>query len=216
MNFSKLILIVSNVPILIAFILVLVWFRNFGRELRVFSVFLIFSCLLQLTSLTLWYFSINNLPLLHIYVGLGFLFLAWFYSVLMQGFINKWVFWIVTALFLVFVTVNLLVFQDAFTFSSNALTVESVLVVVFSLSTFNLFLNDSVKAEKRLLLKSLNWINAGLFLYFASCIVLFYFGEFITRTTSVREFRSTWILHSFFSTIMYVCFIIGLWKHPRT
>lgn len=215
MGFSKLILVLSNLPILVAFLLVIDGYRRFNKELRVFSIFIVLSTVLQILSLVLWFYRINNLPILHIYVGLGFVCLTWFYSTIMEDYIHKWVFAVIAILFLGFTVINMFIIQGPWSFCSNSLTVESILVIVFSLSTFNLFLNETVRKNNHQNLISLNWINAGLFLYFISCLLLFYFGEFITETTSVREFQSTWILHSIFSTVMYICFSIGIWKHRK-
>lgn len=214
MNFTKLIIVLAHFPILITGIYALYRYKSFSYELKAFAWFIFFSTIIQLTSLSLWFKSINNMPLLHLYVSIGFVFLIQFYGSVLKGYINRKILWGIAIVFVLISLVNTLFFQNIYTFNSNALTLESVLIVIFSLFTFNLLLNQTVKEQKHQLLTSLNWINGGLFLYYSSCILLFYFGEVIIAAFSVKEFRYTWILHSFFSTVMYTCFIIAIWKRP--
>jgi hypothetical protein len=78
-----------------------------------------------------------------------------------------------------------------------------------------LMLNDIVRKNRQHLVKSLNWINSGLFIYYASSLVIFFYSDLIEKAFSRIFNLQTWILHSFFSTVMYCCFFIGLWNRPR-
>jgi hypothetical protein len=79
-----------------------------------------------------------------------------------------------------------------------------------------LLLNDTVKERRKQDIPSLHWINSGLFIYYSSNLLIFYFGALITHALSKQLNRYTWMLHSFFSIVMYTCFFIGLWKRPKT
>lgn len=158
----------------------------------------------------------NNMPLLHVYVAAGFTCLAWFYKTILNRFINAKIIWSVAILFLLFTVINSLFFEDILTFNSNALTVESILIIILALFTFTFFLNDIVKETGGHDIKSLSWINSGLFIYHSSSLLIFYFGAVITHTFSKNLNLYTWIFHSFFSMVMYTCFFIGLWKRSRT
>lgn len=177
-----------------------------------FSWFLFTSALLQLISLLLWTQSLNNLPLLHLHVAIGFVCLAWFYNTLLGEFISRRIIQVTTAVFVIFTVINSLFFQDIFTFNSYALTVECVLVLILSLSTYMLLLNNIVIEKRKETIKSVSWINSGLFIYYSCTLIIFYYGDIITMYLSPEFSRYTWILHSFFSVVMYTCFIIGLWK----
>ncbi len=156
------------------------------------------------------------MPLLHFYTAGGFICLAWFYKTVLNNFINARIFWSVALLFLIFTLVNSFFIQNIFTFNSNALTVESVLIIILALFTFVFFLNDIVKESGRPDIKSLNWINSGLFIYHSSDLLIFYFGATITHSFSKSLNLYTWVFHSFFSIVMYTCFFTGLWKRSRT
>ena len=212
MTVSKLIIIASHVPIFFAAGYALVIYRQLRHELKVFSWFLFLTGILQLISLLLWMKGINNLPLLHLYVLTSFVSLALFYDAIMKGFIHRQVIRITIVLFVLASLLNSIFIQKIHTFNSYALTLESVLLIVLSLSTYILLLNKIIAEKKKEEIKSINWINSGVFVYYSTTFLIFYFGDLITHSYS-REFnRYTWVLHSFLSVIMYTCLITGLWK----
>ena len=216
MTISKAVIVVSHLPILLTVVLAAIRFKGSGNELKVFCWFIFFSGIIQFTSLFFWFLGKNNMPLLHIYVAAGFVLLAWFYRLVLQNFINPKIIWSMAILFLLFTVINSLFVQNVFTFNSNALTVESILITILALFTFTFLLNNIVKETGQHDTRSLNWINSGLFIYHSSALLIFYFGATIIRTFSVNLNLYTWVFHSFFSIVMYACFFISLWKRSRT
>jgi hypothetical protein len=215
MNFSETLIIGSHLPILLTVVYAALVYKKMGKELKVFSWYIFLSGVIQFVSLGYWFASKNNMPLLHLYVAAGFVCLAWFYATLLKGFINAKIIWCVAMLFLLFTTINSLFIQNIFTFNSYALTVQSILIIILALFTYMFFLNDFVKETRGHDSKSLNWINSGLFIYYSSSLLLFYFGAVITAAFSRSLNLQTWMLHSFFSIVMYTCFFIGLWKRSE-
>ena len=215
MSFSETIILLSHVPILFTVTYAAVYYSKLPRELKVFSWFIFLSGIIQFISLAFWFVSKNNMPLLHIYVAAGFLCLAWFYSTLLNGFIDAGIIWCIAILFLLFTIINTLFIQPIHTFNSIALTVEAILIVILALFTYRFFLSDIVKETSGRNIKSLNWINSGLFIYYSSSILIFYSGAVITAFSRSLNLYA-WIFHSFFSIVMYTCFFIGLWKRSKT
>ena len=211
MTITESIIIVSHLPILISAIYALRLFKKLGPVLQLFSLFLFLSALIQLTALTLALNRINNLPLLHIYVAAGFLLLALFYKKVLTNFIHSGIIWTITIAFLIYTVLNSIFIESFFTFNSTALAVESVLIVILSLSTYMVLMNDIVKEQRSSIIKSLSWINSGLFIYYCSSLIIFY----LTRSFPKSINNYTWILHSVFSIIMYICFIVGLSRRTR-
>jgi hypothetical protein len=206
----------APIPVLISSGYALCIYRHLTGELRIFSWFLFLSGFIQIVSSILWFNKQNNLPLLHLYVAAGFLCLAWFYTGVLKGFISQKIIWGGAIVFTCFTIINSFFFQDIHTFNSNALTVESVLVIILSLVTFIVLLNDIVKEQKLPLVKSLNWINSGLFIYYTSSLIIFYFGDLFTKRFPVFLNRYTWAVHTLFLLVMYSCFFVGLWKRPKS
>jgi len=155
------------------------------------------------------------MPLLHLYVAGGFVLLSLFYNSVLNGFINKNIILITVVLFSLFTVINSSFIQKIYVYNSYALTIESIIVIIFSLSTYMLLLNDIVKEKNTYTIKSLNWINSGLFIYYSSGLLIFYFGNLITAFSPSYLVEYTWVLHAFFSTVMYACFFTGLWKQPK-
>lgn len=215
MSFSEIVIVVSHLPILLTVVYALIYYKQLGHELKVFSWFIFLSGIIQFISLGFWYAGKNNMPLLHVYVAAGFICLTWFYKTLLNGFINAKIIWLIAILFLLFTIINSLFIQPILTFNSYALTVESILIIILALFTFKFFLNDIVKEKSGKDIKSLNWINSGLFIYYSSSMLIFYFGSIITQSFSRNLNLYTWIFHSFFSIVMYTCFFIGLWKRSK-
>ncbi len=202
------------IPLLIVTIYSLYVYRKLPTTLRIFTWFIFFSAGIELGSRLFWLQSMNNMPFLHLYVAGGFCFLAFFYQDLLRGFINPKIIWTVVIVFLILTITNSLFFQDIYTFNSYGLTLESILIIIFSLSSYIIMLNDIVKKNRVNLTKSLNWINSGLFIYYSSSLLIFYFGGIIIDLFSKESNLYSWVLHSFFSMIMYCCFFVGLWHRP--
>lgn len=215
MTVSKIIIIASHIPILLTAVYALYCYKKLGRELKAFAWFIFFSAIVQGISLVLWFLKINNMPLLHVYAGLGFALLARFYTILLHKFIHTKIIWLTALLFLLFALVNLLFFQNILTFCSYTLTAESVLVIILTVFTFSFFLKRIVKTPLWNDSTSLNWINSGLFIYYCSTLLISFFGAIIVHRLSEAISLYTWQIHSFFSVVMYTCFIIGLWKRSK-
>lgn len=216
MNLSRLIIIASHIPILLTVALAMLRFKRSDKTLQVFCYYIFLSGIIQFASLGLWFFSKNNMPLLHIYVCLEFLALAWFYTMLLHKFINVKIIWSTAVLFSLFSIANSLFLQPVFTFNSHALTVESVLIIILALFTFIVLLNNTSRQTGGIPNSiGFSWINSGLFIYHSCTLLLFFFGDWITTVLSTSFNLYTWILHSFISMVMYTCFFIGIWKQSK-
>jgi len=216
MSNTQLIMLLANIPVAGVAIYAAANFRKFEKELRIFSGFLFANMLIQVVSSAMNLLSINNLPLLHIYTFCTGLSLLMFYHFILRKYVSSSILaWLAVA-YALFSVLDSLFFEDLFTFNSLALTVLSVLIIILSLSTFNLFLIDSVKAEQRERINGLLWINSGLFVYFSTNLLLYYFGDQLMDALFPADVgRMAWIPHMFFIVIMYICFFIGLWKSRK-
>lgn len=191
-------------------------FSSLGKLLKQFSYFLFLSVLIEFISTIMWWQGINNMALLHFYVSAGFVCIAFFYREVFNDVLNRKILPVIALLFVLFTILNAVFFQPLNRFSSNTLTVQSVFVIIFSLSTILLFMNSIVKESETPARKSIVWINSGFFIYYTSNLLIFYFGDIFTRLFPTYLNQRTWLLHSFFSITMYSCFMIALWKRPKS
>lgn len=214
-NIVKLVLIISCIPIIVTAAYAAIIYKRFGKTLKLFSLFLFLSAIIQIASGLAWWFKINNMPLLHLYTATGFVFIALFYRQIFLETLDGRIILVVIGIFLFFAIYNAIPFQLLFRFNSNVLTVESILIIIFSLAAFILLLNEHAQNIRIPDSKSIRWINSGLLIFYSSNLLMFYFGDIMNRSFPVYLSQYTWILHNFFSVITYSCFFIGLWKHQK-
>lgn len=206
----------SVIPTFVVGIYTLIVYKNLPREMKYFSWFVFVSVIVQAIASILFYSRENNLPVLHIYTIVGFLFLINFYNQIFDGLIRPRILWTLGILFVVYSVINSIFIQDIYTFNSYALSVQAILIIILSLTTFAFLMNDIVRARRINIINSLTWINAGLFIYYSSSLLVFYFGNMINDMAVTPLKRYTWFIYALFSIIMYLCFFVGLWKRPRT
>lgn len=216
MSITNAILLLTNVPIVLVAIYAARYFFQFGKALRIFSVFIFLSVLIQLPSVVLYLYSMNNMPLLHAYTAFGGVILILFYKQVLGAFLSGKILNWAAIFFFIFALLDTLFFESVFTFNTNGLIVEAVIVIILALSTFSLFLQEKSHFGNEAAGKSINWINSGFFIYFCSNLLLYYFDGYLERISiDFVVFRNVWLLHSLFSITMYICFFIGLWKSPK-
>jgi hypothetical protein len=215
MSLAQYIIVLAHLPVFITAGFAARVYQRLGKELRTFAWLLFLSGIIQVISLVCWFNKINNFPLLHLYTPLSFISMAAFYVQVLQGFIKPRVIWGVAIAFTCYTLLNSLFVQGIFSFNSYALTVQAVLVVIVTLSAYMLFLQKATKASRGQLMKSFHWINSGLFIYYSSSLLIFNLGGLFARYFSPEMIRYIWVVHDFFSVIMYTCFFIGLCKQTR-
>jgi len=215
-KYIKVISVLVNLPIIAAALYALYLYKWLSPTIRVFTWYIFLTAVIQVPYTILAFNHKNNLFLLHLDVLLGFLILALFYRIILKEFLNTVIITVVAVLFSVFTVINSLAVQPYHSaINSYALTAQSVIVVILSITVFIVLLNDVVKEKQSGIRTSLNWINSGLFIYYASDLLIFYFSNFILNAYSGMINLYTWLANCFFLSVMYVFFIIGLWKHPK-
>ncbi|MCU0440831.1 MAG: hypothetical protein MUE96_00385 [Bacteroidia bacterium] len=153
---------------------------------------------------------------LHIYIYGSVGLLGWFYSKVFNGFINKRVFEVGVILFWVVATTDIIVNDSLKEFNSFLLLIQSILFIIVSLFTYSFMLNQTIRELKAYLFYSLLWINSGLFIYYSSSLLLFYFDSTIKEIAKGTKLGAKmWVFHSFFILVMYSCFFVGLWKQRQ-
>lgn len=218
---SLLIIKYAFLPSIIASLYALVVFKSLPVELKRLSYYIFLSAFIEIFSRLYWVYSQNNMPLLHLYVPGSFICLALFYQKVLDTFIDKKIIFGALIAFIVFCIINSFFIQNIYTYDSNGLMVESILIAILSISTFMVMMDDVVKRKRSKLSKSLNWVNSGLFMYYTSSLFIFHFARLFFSNLTIKIFTAsfqlqTWVLHAFFLLIMYSCFFVGIWSRPRT
>lgn len=184
-----------------------------ASHLKALSWFIFLSAVVQFGSFTLAKNDQNNLFVLHLYVPIGGTLLVWFYRELFKEYLSKNIFLMLGAFLIGFSLINTLFFQAIWTFNTNALVAEAIVMVTLSLSAFVLTLYPEYYKNRKTDIVTLNWLNSGLFLYYSGNLLLYYYGDLIVASTAISV--QSWLIHSFLISGMHTCFIVGLWKAPK-
>jgi len=204
------------VPLLALCVYAGVHFRTMPRAFKTLSVFIFFTTVIQVVAFCMWLLVLNNKPLSHLNTAIGSVLLIWFYNEVIQPYLSKQLLKWVALLFLLIAVSNVVFgFESLIEFNAITLTLQCVVMIILSLALYSLILNPIVKQAKAPMIKSLTWINTGVFIYFTGNILLFYFGKVILESFSTIISQYSWLLHSFFATLLYCFLFVGLWKRPR-
>lgn len=193
---------IGYVFLLINLILFIKGFSIRGKAFRVFTSYLLFVFVIQITSGVFFYFAINNLFLSHFYFVGQFVFLSFFYLTIIKNSFQKRVIerGLVFGLCLLGIQYgyNPSVF---FRFNLFEIFVTSFLLIIFA--TFHLY---NLLGKN----KEFYYVNLGILIYLSGSTVLFLVGNLMT-SLSPKLNKIPWILNAVLY-IVYQIFILVEWK----
>lgn len=193
---------IGYVFLLINLILFIKGFSIRGKAFRVFTSYLLFVFVIQITSGVFFNFAINNLFLSHFYFVGQFVFLSFFYLTIIKNSFQKRVIerGLVFGLCLLGIQYgyNPSVF---FRFNLFEIFVTSFLLIIFA--TFHLY---NLLGKN----KEFYYVNLGILIYLSGSTVLFLVGNLMT-SLSPKLNKIPWILNAVLY-IVYQIFILVEWK----
>lgn len=157
-------------------------------------------------------YHINNLWLLHYYTVFEFSLIAWFFGIILEGFIQPKLILIVGIGFGIASMLNSIYLQPLNEFNTYARSLEGVLVILMALAWY--FRTLSEMKVKRLQDEPLFWVNTALLLYFSGSVLLFAFSNFLLSLNRSLNLY-IWAFHGIFSALLYSFVSIGVWKLPK-
>lgn len=180
--------------------LLVYWIQNksLTSEIKYFTLYLGLSFLTQVFSQCLAENSITNLPLLHLYTPLEFLFLSFFYKKVLknESWFQKWINYII-GVGLLLIIANSVFLQPIFSFNSNAKTLSQVLIMIYPISYYFSVLHKRTPSTPLL-----NLLNAAILLYYAGSFFIFMFSNVLLKNLSTETQRLFW----FFNALLYLIF----------
>ena len=210
MKFTQLILILFYLPVFAVSGYALAVYKKVEDELKMLSWFLFITGALHLVSFVLWMMHTNNLYILHVLVPARFVLLLLVYKRILRIYFPDWIKYGYG--FVVYSILNSIFLEPIQTFNSMAMTVESILFIILSLSTYILLLDKKILQKITVSRKSVLWINGGVFLYYSSSLILMQFGAQIIRFVNAEWNRYIWIAHGIVMVILYYCLWRALWN----
>lgn len=188
-----------------------IWlFKKLPAAGKLISIHILFATLTELIADLLNYYHINNLFLLHIYTVEECGMILWFYSHLFRGFINQKIFLYTFLSFFALALINSVFFQSLTQNNTYSRGIEATIVILCSMGFFYKMLSET-KVEKPEQ-SPYFWFNTGFLIYFSASLLLFTLSNYILGDKHKHLRMDIWVLHAFFSIVLYTFIAIGLWK----
>jgi|GEM_PF-554434 len=184
--------------------------RKQTPALKMISAYLVLSLVTQVVSFTLWKQNVNNLPLLHLYTLLEFLFLLRFYALLLKGFVPAIIFQALAVLFPVFALLDAFFIEGLYVFNTLVRSVEALIFTFLSVCWL-LKAMPGNEQPGQAASPGINPINAGFLVYFSGSMMLFSISNFISKLNYSLSLN-IWTLHTCLLVFLYLMLTIGLLK----
>lgn len=199
----------AGLILLIPLFLALLNQKKYSRQLKIVLYYLVLATVTQTLSFAFWKANINNYPIVHIYTILEYLILLWFYTLTLKGFIPKTAFAALFIAFPLFSIFDSIFIEDIYTYNTYSRSIEALIFIFLSISWFvKIVAEDEVAREQGI---AINYINAGLLIYFAGSITLFAYNSYIEEMKIMLRIN-VWLIHTVLATQLYILIAIGLWK----
>ena len=204
--FSNTIELISTYSVLLPILFgVYKFHRNYSSYYYVFLSWLVCSGVTNLVCVALASNGINNMYVQHVYTMFEFTFLLILYwKVMLSRRIRKATIWCTVAFF-IFKTTDLLFITSFHQVDTLAITIESIIAIVFSILYFGQLLNERTP---NLTAVPLFWINSGIIIYFSSNFFIFLFSTYILE--DAEQYYVYWSIHNTLVVIRDILFTIAM------
>ncbi|WP_109098727.1 hypothetical protein [Aquimarina sp. AU58] len=203
---------ISSFIILVPLLLSVLKFKSLNKIQLRLGYLLLVTLIVEFISNVLWYQKINNLPVYHFFTVIQFLLIVNIYKRALSQTFSKYFFTSLGIGFMVFAVVNIMFFQDLFTFNSNATTLMGAIVIFLSLSYFYALLKE-VKYSA-LETNPMFWINSGFLIYFSSNLILFYINNSMFKGSTEASYL-VWGLHAVINIVLTIFYTVAIWVKPK-
>lgn len=186
MKLTQLILVLFHLPVFTVAGYALTIHKKLEKELKMLSWFLIITGAIHLISFILWTVNTNNLYLLHVLVPVRFLLLILVYKRILKTHFPDWMVIAFGGGFTVYSILNSVFLEPVQSFNSMAMTVESIFMLILSLSIYIFLMDKRFLQNLTISRKSVVWTNGGVFIYYSSSLILMHFGAQIIRIVNAE------------------------------
>ncbi|MCG8391246.1 MAG: hypothetical protein MJA30_37185 [Cytophagales bacterium] len=166
----------------------------------------------QMIGTALWYFKINNLPLIHIYPLIELAIFSVLYQKALRTLYHPNVIPFLTGLVIVFSIFNSVFVQSIFVFSSNSITLVSGVLIIYSISYFVKLLRDPpIDFLDR---SPMFWINCAILIYFSGSFMIFMYSNYMLPKSKDTQ-MVMWGIHAILNMARFFLFSIALWVKEK-
>lgn len=181
-------------------------FKRIKLPLKIITIFVIGSFLIQLVSFISWELKANNLVWLHIYSVMQFVLLSLFFRAVLTKSWWRTVINVLTVLVSVTLILNSIYFEPLVSFNSRGVFISNSVLIVYSIAYFFQLLDSEAKT------KNYQVLNSGVVLFTAESLVIFLFGNYLSEIQLVGQI-GLWLTHSLVYMLLVLFIYIELWRH---
>jgi hypothetical protein len=190
----------------------IVRYRYLNAGLKWIFWFVVFATILQLTSRVMVKIGYYNVPLMHLYVPVKFLFYSMAYKYILAGFIPMKIIYGIAAVFISFSLVNSFLIQSITQYNSYVRAIGSLLIIVYAILYF-------MKALRELNIPKLRnepliWFNAAALVNFSGNFFVFMLSNLLL-SHSTQLSTISWRVNSIIGSAFYIVVAIAFWKTKK-
>jgi len=169
--------------------------------------YLLVTALTEISSRVLGSYQINNLPLLHFYTIIEFLFILRFFQLALNiASVTRFAWWLMF-IFPVFSILNFIFIQNIHEYNSYPRSVAALTIIGFCL--FYFFNYQGAEDQKKWIYEPCNWIVTGTLIYFGSSLFYFAFSNLLNESASLSVYFIFAYINATLVMVMYLLFTIG-------
>ena len=179
------------------------------KRLKIIFFYLVFAGIIDIVERLLGSRHINNLPLLHFYTLVEFLFILRFFQLILNN-LNLLAYRLIAILmylFSVFCIINFIFFQSIFQFNSYPRPIAALIII--GLSMFYFSSRGEPGDQLSWINDPLNWMVSGLLVYFGSSLFHFAFLNILYEKASLKVNFIFGTIHATLVMVMYLLFAVG-------
>lgn len=203
---SKIVNYIGLIILLLNVILYLKVSFKHNTNFKIFSLYLLIMCIIQMVSFAMSEYKINNLFLSHYYFLFQFLFLSLFYIKLFKNKTHKKII-LSTLLIVICIISSQYILNPSLYYKFNILEImlSSIPLMIFNL----LYLFNSLNRKMEYL-----YVNSGIFIYLLSSTLIFFAGNYINEFDQ-STIKIIWIVNIYIFAFYQILIFIEWYKNFR-
>lgn len=178
--------------------------KSLPQSFKYLAYYLAWNLFIEVLSRVFIECEINNLPLLHIYTLLEFVFFSFLYREM--GIFEKWTsrnFWIFLGVVMSLVVLNSAFLQSIWAYNSYAKSLVQLSLIGYGVAYIFLL------REKNPMTSALNLMNAAILVYYSGSLFVFMFANVLLS----NPYRSLfWEANVYLNFIFQILIFMSLWK----
>lgn len=209
---AQLFLLFTFLAALLPLVVGLKSYKRIKPEYKVLVWLVLITFIMDGVSTFFWLKKMNNTFISNFHTLIQFLLISYIYQIHFKGFIKKNTIAIINVAFTSVWLINMMFGQGFFLMNTYTKTLESIILIIFSLNSFYQFARE-LKVE-RLGSNPMFWFSSGILIYFSSNIFIFILNNVVLEY-SKDFYVFIWAIHNIFSILFWIICTLTLWLSTK-